>query len=35
MRTIARVLLAAAFLFALVYVGDWAVFQARRGPQAA
>ena len=35
MRTIARVLLAAAFLLALVYVGDWAVFQARRGPAGA
>ena len=32
MRIVARVLLAAAFLLALVYVGDWEVFQARREP---
>lgn len=32
MRIVARILLAVAFLLALVYVGDWAVFQARRGP---
>lgn len=31
-RIAARVLLAAVFLLALIYVGDWAVFHLRRGP---